>query len=269
MDEAPTEQTLPTKAGCLPNWKSDTLLIAWVPVAAYFIAYSFEDAYYSRFAIPSDLVEVNINTIFTCGIYITIAFLVLKGVVEGFFPVARFASKSAPGSYWLMITGFVVLGLMSHQWRALFPWFLLVFIFILFMDMMNAGYNEDKEKGRFLQRLKGFQGFLRSLLKQASSAASSRSEPTYFEKITALAAATILIWAISSGLGSLMAMSRDTYLVSSADPSLLLMKVMDGKAICTRYEPTTNRLLRQIVILPISDNQQTEFIEKKTGPLKF
>lgn len=63
MDSNESEAKPPVSLTSGSKLLSEALLIAWVPVAAYFLAFVYEQSYCIRFGVPTALVDVDGRTI--------------------------------------------------------------------------------------------------------------------------------------------------------------------------------------------------------------
>jgi hypothetical protein len=67
----------------LPTWLNENLLLAAIPVLAYFIAFAFEQSYCDAFGIPLFLADVSTTTIFTYASIIVVLWWVIISAGEG------------------------------------------------------------------------------------------------------------------------------------------------------------------------------------------
>jgi len=249
----------------LPSLLSESILLAWIPIAAYFIAFSFEKAYCDKFAVPLYLIDVDTGAIFTCSLYLLFFVLVLGKIAT--LPLLPLKGKSVMrglGSYGfaygvLYLHNFIVQSDNNTNFLleiafVLLPWFI--------CDVLY-GLTIRKEQPSFWGRLQGFRLLMPNTLKLSEHAA------ILIEQAYKLAGITFIIWYIASGMGEYAATKTKTYLVSTSDPSLILINVKDDRAICSRFDPKTLKVLHQLVILPIKDDAQTAFERTELGFLSF
>lgn len=246
-----------------PNFKSEGLLLAWVPIAAYFTAYAFETGYCNEFGIPLFLVTVDSGCIFICAIYTIIFTTILLFLIKA-SPLAspKTNNKSLLHYAVLMSLGACLATVSYGLFEAELVWGFAAIVFAL--DALNAGANTEKNPNPFYARLQGL-GVLATIARAEGKYTFSRTEVLTYK----LLGISFLIFVIASVIGSGAAIQNKIYYVYSKDPSLLLITMRDGKGICARYNPETRQVLRKFVIFPISESGETEFTQTKLGILDF
>lgn len=244
------------------NWTSESMLLAAIPVVSYFVAYSYEKSYCKEFAIPDYLADINISTIFTIIVILSTAYFTSFSILtNAVLPVMRKIQQRVVlyYTYWFGLAALIAF----FNWQvAILTCAVIVFIFLC--DLKQAKDNNDKLEFPLMQRLRLRKGAI-----NRPKLSTVIKEDMKIGTVTTAVAAICFIYYVSSLLGTAASRMQVSFLVLSSNPSLILMNIKDGKAICSEYDPATNKLLKHLVIVPLGESNPTKFVEKNLGSLKF
>ena len=241
-----------------PDWKSEGLLLAWLPVATYFVAYAFQLGYCSQFGIPIDLVSVETANIFDCFIYILVFSSFVYAAQRGLASSARATPRKVLIQYGTLLGVGIAVLLTADAEQECYT--ILFGTLLIFLGDCGHAASQQNSKEPFFARLQGIACFKN----RPNHYEPSRVETFIFNVI----GMTLVMLIISYTIGYGVATQHGTYYISAKDPSLILISVKDGKAICSKYDPRTKRVLRHIVFLPL-EGDKSEFILTNIGRLTF
>lgn len=125
------------------------------------------------------------------------------------------------------------------------------------LDLIKASENKEQRTEPLVMRLEG----IACLTHRPNHYKPSRLEAFLFN----IAGLSLFMLIVSYSIGSGLATQSTGFLVSVKDPSLIFIKVKDGRAICSRYDPITKKVLGRVVIVPLSESENTEFVLTKLG----
>lgn len=238
----------------------ETLLLASAPVVSYFIAYAYEDGYCGSFGIPSYLIDVNISTIFTVIVILVASYCCVHSLLHQYvIPTAQWVYPRITFyyTYWL-----AVLAVLSVLYPLPACILFAVVILIFYADHFQARSNKE-QKGSVVQKLRLRRDAIKKDDVQRAMAATKHNA------ITIALFVVFMVYGLSNWLGSLTAEWQVNYNLLVSDRTLLLIYIKDGRAICAKYDPETKHIDRRMVIVPLSDKNNTEIVAAGIGPLRF
>jgi hypothetical protein len=260
------KKTLPTSANY--NEKkgpklSETILLASVPIIAYFLQFMYSFGLYSYYGIPLSFIEINLVKIFLVILLISISlggifftFIILRSLFKQHKPLHFPFAILTTGIYLILyswITSNVYIGMQA----AISQLFMLIGIIITIFALLYIIYTLYAEnlisKSSFF-----FSGPFRYFFEELHKVRSFYLFLPF----------TIVILSVAAwNFGQITAKEANYYyVIDNSNPNNVVLALQNDKFICSYYDPTKKVLLPTLFFVEIEDSIQITM--KKIGPLK-
>jgi hypothetical protein len=242
------------------SWLSESLLLAWVPAAGYFLTFCYQRAYLAPFGVPDSLINIGpaefIALIFSLSTsWFCLVIFLTTLYEEKRVPHSLSKAKWSYGVLFLFALLLVTISGDGVLSRAALVYAILILVFFLF-DKTISKLNPDSDG-----KLQGLYIFMIGEHKNASL------EKSLTRQIYRLIGITFIGYLVCSALGLHQITTEKFFSVYKNDPSLILLELKDNRAICGQYDPASKVLSKQFVIVPLPDKDSSAFERKEIGPL--
>ena len=236
------------------------LLVAWVPVAFYFLTYCYERSYVGALGIPSSFVQVGPQEMIDFVFSLTVCWWMLIAIV-GFLIESRgipHKISAAKWSYFFAISFALLLVLINGSFFSVRTLGYFGFIAGLAMfDYVLSRLSKDKK----------MKGFFALIFDESLRTNPSDRPIEYF--LYKLVFVTSLGFIIATSAGQHSARDQTVFTISAEDNTLILVYYDENKAVCATYDPSTHRVSGEVVILPVAEKGRSKFINASLGYLNF
>jgi hypothetical protein len=246
------------------RWLSEGLLLAFLTVGAYWIAFRYEAAIVKTYGFPLQLVELSL-------VSILVVFLLLSGILWVMFPLVNLISMlwpehpalqyKAARAIWML--GIPAWHLINYGFRVkdLSFYAIMIGIWIIFEIIWPILFFRDR-------------GSLRDRFIADEIAEEEPRSRTIFGRLQSaigpLGFGVVLLVLLGGWLaqtaGVAKAKTQRMYLVYASDPTLVAVRLYHDRALCVRINPNT-RSIDSILVRPSVDCE-TELKMQEVGPLQ-
>ncbi len=237
------------------------VFLAFTSAASYLLAFYFEKGYFDAFGIPSDLIDIQLNTLL---LFIAIS----VGVLIFLFPMLNL--------FTIILSNYVHPALA----RAILPiacvfLLMLVLIYIQFPVSSWAMWIALLMFFSFLQLVfplltqRNTRGYYAKLIAQEEyeskiTSLSNISKDPHIRIVMLLIGVVLIGTSIAWFIGQSQAINKTSYLSLASDPSQLVVRAYSDRIILIRFDEETDSLLSEFEILPV-DSNGIRLIERNLG----
>jgi hypothetical protein len=273
------------------RWVLEGIVVAAVPTLGYTFAFAYELGFCSKFAIPIELIKVELSSVFLACAGVIIIISLIFGIANLSFIVAQ-PKSFGPISRGLIRLSPVLALLPLYLWIFPTQWKMLILIagVVVLFVLLEFGFPLLTHKARSsAARKRVRQEQPKTPLFESPPAQNQKM--TYREKLESqeeyeTQVKTIfnylgkpvnigilafwfvgLLFLISYGLGSTLATRQTAYLIPSTYENSVVLRIYGNNAICTKVVRETGEVNKSFFVIDISSAPSTVFKLEKIGPL--
>jgi hypothetical protein len=255
-------------------WIKSGLIVGAISIGGYWLGFVYEKGYADYFAIPIQLISLNLISIFRSIlelIAVVIGLLVLANVwyaiiieIKGVI-YRRITGFTAPILY--CAAALLILG--SDSWSHL-KWFMPVFAYFL-LDTFVFPLVEQRGKGTYSQKLEAAeatweQNKSKTLFGFAAQKINRRiSQGTRIWIIMAI----YVLFSFASWIGTAEAQKQKSFWVTREPQSLVVLRIYGDKFICAPFDSKARTVEKTLYILDTPKQDGIWLDWKEVGPLKL
>jgi len=247
------------------SWLTEGLIIAFLPALAYLMAFSYETGFLKAYNIPSDFVEVNLNTICTFFFAIIVVGSVLLNIFLAILIITpakykRFFKKLIP----ILIYFFLVLiyvatyPLQMKKWSIMII-FLAFFLFIIFgMPLIT-----QRNKKTYLEKVEAHEERDTQLL---STTLLHSFRQSIFPNILVIVGYIFLFISLSNVIGEFKAINKKDYIIIKGMPEIVVLRAYEDQLICSHFDRNTKQIDKKFFVVE-KKSTSVEYHQENIGPL--
>ncbi len=251
MDEKPQTRSLLTEG----------ILIAGFPIVAYLHAFLYELSYAKYFGMPVEFISLDLTSIFIVGVTVlgwVMIFVLSLVLLLAFVKISPTFRKSPRITLFGLLFGMVSVGLIAllffkSLWDVTAP---LAIMMVLIITLIMVSLPKLDNTTNIQSREKLFNRVARSL-----------QEVVTERRIAQILIIFTLALLITYGRGHARAVNQSDFLVPSAYPEMVVLRIYGDKMICAKYSKDTKLVQRSFAIIEQSQTPYMELKYEKIGPL--
>lgn len=245
---------------------SEPILIALVPVIAYVLTYFYETGYCSVFAIPRDLIEINLINVFKASFYVLFVIWTCFNFLE-IFSTAIFSSHTAIRKRVGILFSFLFISTLtsvffSREWKVWIWFYAATGLYGLFFITVPYFSNKNNLEEYYKK------------LSEPKVVPTKKSILNYISDH--LGFRIIEVIGIISFFGSLFfwagiskATDDPSFTVISTNPESVVLATYGNKLICADFDRKNKTINGEFVIRKLDDVNGVMFHIENVGPLKL
>jgi hypothetical protein len=216
---------------------TEGVVLATVPIIAYYSAYQYEVGYYRAFGAPENLISVDISTLIAFGSGALGIIYFLYVITDALWPSRLDKLSEMP-------------------WRKTFLYLLLTFIcwWILLYHIFESGWVKSLLIPAYFVLLLFFYRLF----------GKSNAYPKW---ILVLLILVSLLETISQGIGGHNARTQRRFTVIESETNTFVIRKLGDNFLCSTYDPCSRTYVKHFQLIPIKD-EGLSLEYKDIGPLR-
>lgn len=275
-------------------WILGGVIIAAVPALGYSLAFAYEAGLCSEFAIPWELIKLELPHVFIASASVLVIFSGLFWITNMFLmlvqpkpygPIWRSLISLSPVLVICLACILIYRGLwQNYAWVLAFAAFLVFMEFVFpiltyearrHVPKMLVGQRDTETQTTISPPVKSRKTTYREMLEaqevheaQIKTVFNYMSPRLLKEVLFSLFIVFLLVF-VAFNVGRMHAISETEYLVPSTHEDSVVMRIYGDNAICTKVARETGEVHENFFVINISNAPSTVFRLEKIGPLKL
>lgn len=250
------------------NWLIYSLVIAGIPIMGYILAWTYELAFCSVFHIPRELIAVSWTNIIIAISSIIGSAVIILGLLQ--IPISLRTLGIRPRNIIIRrlivhLVMFSFFGIIFMVYSSYIPNLAMVLLFPLPFLFRDFGAPLIQQR-----KVSGYRSKLEAQEEQHKSQASPEV-PTFIRKHLSTILLVIVVFLLFLILahfeGTKSALDKEHFLVPSAYPQSVVLKVYDDTMICSPIDRETKQVSEIFFFIEVGSDSSLKFTMEKVGPL--
>ncbi|MCJ7457551.1 MAG: hypothetical protein MUP17_00990 [candidate division Zixibacteria bacterium] len=250
------------------SWITEAFIIAFAPVAAYTIKYSYELGFARQFGIPEGFIDIDLTQILSLTVVTVMVFLIIA--------LAASAYKIIFGKSKHII--FKKMLRLSIVFILLFPLSILSLITghvsIILACFLFFGTSVSVELVHPLLTQKQKVGYIAKLEASVSLWEYFKLSFSYYfgrwlSSVVFTAAGLTILLVYSFVVGHLVALRSSEFIIVKSSPDMVVLRQYGDKLICAPLDRTNKKVERTLTILKVGEDLSLKLRVEEVGPLSL
>ena len=247
---------------------SEGFIIAFIPIAAYVIAFIYEHGYTSYFGIPWELINISLTNVLILAaalLFISLFLFQIIVLINTMLSLWNNVLIRWLKNHLMLFMSFLILIIIARDWKL--TCFLLAFLFLIFIipDIILPIFPWDKST--YFQRLCALE---KKELEEKKKKSITLDLAEYLGRETILFYILFCFIAISAhALGGVNAQKQGSFFILKEPSEKVVLRIYGDNLICNTFTRGTNILKRELLIKKIGSDTEMLLQYEKVGPFKL